>query len=360
MLGLRMAAGDLLRVRLVHAAPEERASTSEILRGVAVVTAEALAMKDAMPSTFGVGPRQVTVHEGDGRSFNIGRVNDADDHSLVEWQLRLNHEQAGRVVGALRDAVAKGGPVATDARRAELEQLRQQRASIRAKQSILSALVRGQAEARKEGLNARLARLAAEREQIEIDLAASEARSRALRRQMDVLRAEAEDRARNDPVQDQLKRVLQMRQEELERVKNMAKSGQVSMHEVAEVEGRVADVEVQLITRREAVVRGGDEKGDLLGRLANELAMIEIDRAEKGARLSYIQQRLPELDPRALDEKALDRIVEQYPTLVSEPGQLPPLYRELDKRQAELLKRELALMVSEVRVEAEPTTSPAP
>jgi hypothetical protein len=346
-------------VRLVHAEPGKRADASEVLRGVAVVTAEVLAMPDVTPASLGVGPRQVTVHEGgDGRSFNIAMVERADDSSVLEWQLQLSPEKAGRVAGALRDAVARGGQVAADARGAEVEKLRKELESIQTKQSILSSLVRGHAEARKEGLGARLARLDAEREALEIDLTAARARAEALREHTGRLEAEARHKADDDAIRPQLERVLKAREQELTRVRDMVKAGHASAQEVAAHEARVAEAEIQLLTRREQVMRG-DENGDLLGRLANELAMLSINEAEKEARLNYINQRLPELNPREMTEKSLDFIASQYPTLASE-GKLPPLYLELDKRQAELLKKVLAMTLSEVRVEAEPTTAPAP
>lgn len=348
-----------LRVALVHADPAAPVRPHDLLRAVAFVTA------DAMPGAFATtqlhaGGQHVTVSEGKGGAFVVAlsQRHRNDRSTGIEWLTKLDDAERQRIVDGLKKLVQDRAEMTPEARREAVEKLRKQRESIQAKRSVLAKLVQGQAEARKDGLNDRLARLDAERERLEIDLIAAQAREDAIRRQMDQLQRVAEEKAHLDPIQEQLRRVLALRKEELKRTRDMAAQGLAPTSEVMEVEGKVVEAEVQLLTRREQAMQPGDEHGDLLGRLAAELAMLSIDKAEKEARLSYINERLPRMNPHALDEKALDAIVQQHPSLLNEPGQLPPLYFELEKREGELLKEELALLVSEVRVESEATTAP--
>lgn len=352
-----------LRVRLVHADPAAPVDTPEMLRALAVITFE-VAAPDVKGAELAANDRVVEGHIDNRPVFTIELVERSKGETVVSWVTGLDTRgaldpaTAAAAVDRVTKLVAQGAPMPKEARRAQAEALRREREAIRGKQSILNALVRGQAKTRREGLNARLAQLDVERERLEIDLAAANARSRAMQKQMDQIQAEAENRARNDPIQEQLQRLLKLRMEELKRAKDLHAQGSTSASEVSAVEGRVADAEIQLLTRREQVIHG-DEKGDLIARLANELAMIQIDRAEKEERLNYILQRLPQLDPKTLDEKTLDEIAEKYPTLVGADGDLPPLYYELEKRQAELLKKELGLLVSDVKVERNAATAPA-
>src|SRR5687768_4029130 len=181
----RKQAGSL-HVTVVDRDPAAPMDAKDLLRAMAVITHEVVApdLKGSL-SSLGVGSELVTGHSERGPLFNIELVGRSKEGTSLRWDvLRAGGVDGAKVLERLKQVVAAAPKITPEARAARLEQLRKERDALRGKQSILGSLVRGQAEARKGGLNARLERFDAEREALEIDLAAAQARADALRQHM--------------------------------------------------------------------------------------------------------------------------------------------------------------------------------
>jgi hypothetical protein len=90
----------------------------------------------------------------------------------------------------------------------------------------------------------------------------------------------------------ELKKIVALRERELDLAKKRCDAGQMPTSEVGAIEIKVAEARAEWLKRREAA--GSLAGRDLLAKLNEELSTLEVDNAETAARLDHIRIQLAE------------------------------------------------------------------
>ena len=136
----------------------------------------------------------------------------------------------------------------------------------------------------------------------EMELAGQQALRRALEEQIARIGERLETETKGDAVLAELEKVVELRNQQLDRFRELVAQGQASPAELADVQGQVAMAKVELAEqRRAAMERLG---ADRLAELNEELARVSIHAAELEARLHFIAQRLEQMETKNLLELA--------------------------------------------------------
>jgi len=263
----------------------------------------------------------------------------------------------GKDAGNVLDAVTKDLTKLVEARRAMTEneaaaQLQTNRLALQEiaqRQEQIAELTDARQKVVADAAVEKMKALELERERITMDLAAKSARAKAVREQMNEAEVQIRGKLADDAVAKQLQKVVQLKNKQLEQIKSLQKSGQANAVDVGTVETDIAEAESRLSERADAVRQSSN--GDLINRLASEVATMAIDEAELRARLSLIEKRLPPSDYNTLDEQQLAELVKLYISPPHERSQMPALYEELNKKRRDVLMKILALEVKEVGTE---------
>jgi predicted nucleic acid-binding Zn-ribbon protein len=224
----------------------------------------------------------------------------------VEEQLRDAYVQDAGLIRADEDMHSTKRSL--DELRSDLRQIEQQ---IRDRT--------GRADASVEAIRASVPKLDDEREALKLKVVGAEARQQALASAIDRLAKSAAERSEKDPVAAELEKVVKVKELARERMKKLRENNAVSLSEMEEIEGPIAEANARLLERREAVKQANG--GELLSALNRELAMISIDIAEAQARL-------------AATEKVLERYVKVQDLLATSDD----LRRERERTEAALQK----------------------
>jgi chromosome segregation ATPase len=159
-----------------------------------------------------------------------------------------------------------------------------------------------QADLSREGMLAEYRSLQKERVDLEAKLAAMNARQSALEEQVARIGREAARLAGEDPVALELEKVVKLREQKLERMKELVAAGKVTAAEAADVEEGVAQARAELAKQRQVASQAAG--GALLGDLNKEVVSLMVNIAEAKARHEFVNQALdryqiPELQDRA-------------------------------------------------------------
>ena len=233
-------------------------------------------------------------------------------------------------------------------------------ADLRDKKELLHSVTVGMAKLGPEILTDRIKAAELERQRLEMELVAQRHRSQAIARQVERAQKEVEMRLADDIVLNQLREIVRIREDEAKRSEDLVKNALMAASEAAAVREKVIAARIRLAEREEALRNNAATAR--LERLNDELATIMINQAEMEVRLALLRDQ-PSLDVKQIDEEKLNRLAEQYRSLFRNPGVLPPLYFELEKRQMELRREKLALIISDVKVmegPAEPAATSVP
>jgi len=265
----------------------------------------------------------------------------------------LLHAAAKRVIEGLAPS-----KLPKDERDKRVREIDEKIANIEDKKQLLGTVAANTAKLGPEILKDRIKAAELERQRLEMDLAAQRVRSDAIAKEIDRIRAQAEEKLQSDAVLKQLREVVKLREEQRARMKQLFDTGSASQAAMAEADEHIMNANIR-VTEREEAIRVSTNSS-LLERLNTELASNMINRAEMEVRLEWIRRQQPSIDVKDLDEEKLNRLTDEYRALFRNPGTLPPLYYQLDKQQAELRVQKLALLVSEVKAgEVTVTTQPA-
>ncbi|MGB7157088.1 MAG: hypothetical protein WBD40_03415 [Tepidisphaeraceae bacterium] len=266
-------------------------------------------------------------------------------------------DAAAQRVGA---ALVEQPPLPQDELAKRTKEVGAQLGALEDKLTLLRSMAKNNATIGPEILKERIKAAELEKQRLEMDLAAQKVRGEVIAKQIATIKVEADEVLAKDRVLEQLHRAADLQQEQWERAKKLQEP--VSAAELGESERKWMDAKIRIVEREEAVRQS--TKANLLERLNDELATAMINQAEMETRLAMIRQQQPSIDLKAIDEPKLTYLTEQYRTLFRDPGALPPLYFELDKKLAELKRAKLALQVSDVKVtegaKAVPVPSPGP
>ena len=233
-----------------------------------------------------------------------------------------------------------------DQRRKQYEEIEQQYGQAESAAEVLHGINESYTQLFPKMLADRIQTTLSDRNRLEMELMAKEARAKAIAGQIDAVRRRAEANASQDVILAQLKRVVELRKGAIKEAESRFAAAIGSREDVNKAEQALAEAQIRLAEREESLRLAS--KGDLLAKLTDELATIAIDTTEMMAKLQYLRENSPPADLSQLTEKDLQRLASQYRGLYVPPG-LPPLYHELDKRLNKLIVEKLRTVVSEVR-----------
>ena len=90
-------------------------------------------------------------------------------------------------------------------------------------------------------------------------------------------------------------------------------------------------------------------KGELLDRMADEMAMVSVDQEELQIQSDAVRRQLQMLNPAVATTQSLEEALKAglVPPAAGAAG-LPPLYGELERRERELVREKVVLEVEDV------------
>ncbi|MBE3095947.1 MAG: hypothetical protein IMZ44_02310 [Planctomycetes bacterium] len=225
------------------------------------------------------------------------------DAVAQQWQEAYRELEQGQVDKLRREVkVAEG----------ELELARAELARWRHQQQKLCEDA-GRSDLSREGILAAVKALEEEKRKLQMDQVGFAARQQALERSIAEIAHRAEAKAAEDPVADELKRIVELREKELAMAQALFKVGKMPASEVGDVEIKMAEARAEWLKRREAV--GALAGRDVLAKLNQEFSTIVIDNAETKARLEHIERQL------AADRRVLP-LADKYQDSVAFPLKL--------------------------------------
>jgi hypothetical protein len=153
-----------------------------------------------------------------------------------------------------------------------------------------------------------------------------------------------EQRKKADTVAEELREVLKLREQAAKQMNAMNTQGLATPTDLAEAQAKAAEARVRLAEREATAGR----RGEVLERLADEIAMAEVDMADVEIQLMQVAERLEQVNPARATTRALERLLEEgaVPT-----GEMPPLDAELIKEERELVREKVVLQVERVTEE---------
>ena len=222
-----------------------------------------------------------------------------------------------------------------------LEEFEKGLAKLQEKQQALIA-AGGQGILSRSRVQDELRSLSREKQSIELELRGMAARSGALQEQIAKVAEQVEKNVGEDPIRQELERILEIKQMALSRAMLLVQNNQVTPGELNKYQEEVARARIEVAQRREQI---GNKAlgGEMLGPWNKELADMSIRRAETEVHHRYFSDQLAEIEGKNLLELAgqfeqLEREIDQTQSLIFEA-----------KREAEKIRREMQ-MVREPKV----------
>ncbi len=137
-----------------------------------------------------------------------------------------------------------------------------------------------------EEVRGQLANRANEHREIQSRLSATEAEREAITRLIAESEAMVANRLREDPVLEELSRIVALREADMKRLEDLLKAGTASDSDLNDSVARLAEARIEMARRREEVARGvGEER---LTQLNQQLARLPIESGELQARLGSV------------------------------------------------------------------------
>jgi chromosome segregation ATPase len=240
-------------------------------------------------------------------------------------------------------------------RAARLKDVSAQLAAIRGKMSALGALAEARGDDR-DLLKKRLEQLRETSQQLELRKAEKEARKVALRHGMERLEKEAQQRAQDDPITAELRKLVALREDGYARVKQLNEVGHAGQGDVTAAQAALAEAKIRLVEREAGLAKGG--KGDLLERLSDELAMVSVDLIDLDVQMQFVRHQLDRFDTNLSNINQLDELLKKNPNLgAANVANLDALQQELQQQYRQLHRERFALMVEDVTLQERPAST---
>jgi hypothetical protein len=199
----------------------------------------------------------------------------------------------------------------------------------------------------------RLEQLRTSLQQLDMQMTAKQARRAALREGVNRARKEADLRSRDDQILKELQMLLKLRADAVAKTRQLNDQAMVSREEVSNAEAALAEAKIRVAEREAALASGG--KGDLLERMSDELAMVEVDLLELDIQMGGVREQLKRYDLSAKDPKQLDELLLQEPLLGGgNRAALSALKEDLRKQAMQLQRERFALIVDDVALQEPP------
>jgi hypothetical protein len=290
-------------------------------------------------------PKVVVSEVPRGTQFGLISLHTADLWPLSD---QLRADAIGALTDHLNKQAASDQALSPDQRTKRLSETEALVTGLRRKLEVLSSLHGAQTNSA-QMLSDRLNRLRLKLQDLQLQRSAKEARGMALKHGVQERQKEARERGDRDPVAEELRRLVDIRQDELKRIQPLVEGGMVSREEVGKSRAALSEAKVRLAERESALASSGE--GDLLGRLSDELAMVEVDLLEISMQISIIEAQLDRYDTYKLDAKRLEELAQSD----LKPGwvdveKLAAMHAELERQLVQLNRERFALKVEDVTV----------
>jgi len=161
-----------------------------------------------------------------------------------------------------------------------------------------------QAEIDLQTLAAQRTELARKVQSLELELAGQEARRRAIEEQIQRTRNEAAQKLDEDPVTEELEKLVQINMDNLATFRKQAESGRLSTVELAKADESLTRAKIELAKRREELSK--QVGGGQLEQFNSELGRMTIDRAEKQAQLEILGQQFQDVQQQLTQASVFD------------------------------------------------------
>jgi hypothetical protein len=143
------------------------------------------------------------------------------------------------------------------------------------------------------GIQSAVASLEEERQRLELDVLGKNARREALEEQIAVQSERAAKKVEEDPVMAELRKVVELREDQLKRLEEQHTAGMAPRADLDEAMARLAELRAKLLERRQqATIEAG---GEVLATFNRELLTLSVDLREMNARLEFVNKRLDRL-----------------------------------------------------------------
>jgi hypothetical protein len=200
-------------------------------------------------------------------------------------------------------------------------------------------------------LKDRVQRLYTEKQRLEMALQAKRAREAALDQGMMIQKRKLEDLRSQDDVAEQLKKIVELREKDLKTTEMGVSSGLRTPSELAEAQAKLAEARVRVAERAASLNK--TSAGQLLDRLADELATLSVDVTDMRIQLDEISQALRDLDPSRATTQSLEDAVSRNLVPASPADAASPLYKDLERQEHALIKQKLRLQIQEIALEVD-------
>jgi len=214
------------------------------------------------------------------------------DDLVKRLRAALTREAQGEYAGQVERLEAEHQRAAS-----ELDRSRQELNALR--QKLRDATGRSEADA--DRIRNELSQLEDRRQELQIELESRAARMNALSQNMGEITKKVEQEVQNDTVAAELQKVVEARESQVERAKQLMDVGKLSRSEYEDAVARAAEARARLMDRRGDVAERAGR--GTLNDWNQELMRLSVDSAELQARLDKLNQRLqafqtiaPELD----------------------------------------------------------------
>jgi hypothetical protein len=196
--------------------------------------------------------------------------------------------------------------------------------------------------------------LQTQRETVQIDLAAKQARRDALAEQIAKSSAEMEQKVKEDPVAAELEKVVEFCQKNLEHKQQMVKSGVATVGEIDEAMGPLAEAKAKLLERHEAAAAAAG--GEMIAEWNKEMMILSVDLAELKARSKVIEERLNQFSSAG---DYIDRSEELQNNLAELTKQLADVKKQRSEATAAFAYHQVSYTVVKSTDDPAPTTAPS-
>jgi hypothetical protein len=276
------------------------------------------------------------------------------------WIIDFSKENAAAVVDAVKKELAAAPKLSPEERKAKLDELAKEYETVNHELTLLSSLTDSEAKLSRELLSEKMKALELERQRINMELYAKQERRKALAAEMDKAKTEVSKKVEDDPVLEQLKKIVDLRTSALKAMQDMQKANAAAMSDIRDAEEKLAEAKMRAAERSELVRQTSGS--DVLARATSDMSTIMVDVAELEGRKRYIDSQLPDIA--TITEPQLQALLQQtkYYSANSTP---PPLRDQLMKKYMDILRQRGLLLVKDVRIAAkndpsasQPTTAP--
>ncbi|HZZ43094.1 MAG TPA: hypothetical protein VFE58_09160 [Tepidisphaeraceae bacterium] len=236
-------------------------------------------------------------------------------------------------------------------RKATITSVTTELTKVRAMKQALSAMASSQ-PSQASALSNRINTLQAENQRLSMALSAKEARRQALQNAIAQTRSQIKLDQQTDPVIEQLRTVVKLRDDEVKHLDAMRRAGVATDSEYAEAQAKLAEARVKLAEREASAGKAG--KGELLDRLADEMTMTIVDFTDLQIQLDHVRDELHSLNPSSATTQSLEEILKNGTIPQGkDANNLPPLFGQLEERERSLVHEKVILEIDDVEPVAE-------